>query len=93
MTKYDYIEKGLYSSNRISYTPNTRYKYDNKFNKYYEVPQLKLMDDAKLFECCASYIEESFEDWDLKMPHIEVKKKVNLKLNFMMMMMMMMITI
>lgn len=75
-TKYDGIDDGLYSSNRILYTPNTKYKYDLKTKKYYEVPQLKLMDDAELFECCASYIEESFEDWDLKMPPIEIKKQI-----------------
>ena len=72
--KYSGIDKGLYISNRILYTPNTKYKYDQKFNKYYEVPQLKLMNDAELFECCASYIEETFEDWDLKFPPIENKK-------------------
>ena len=54
-TKYDCIDKGLYIPNRILYTPNTKYEYDQKFNKYYEVPKLKLMDDAELFECCASY--------------------------------------
>jgi hypothetical protein len=32
------------------------------------------MVDTELFECCASYIEESCEDWDLKMPPIEIKK-------------------
>ena len=48
--KYSGIDKGLYISNRILYTPNTKYKYDQKFNKYYEVPQLKLMNDAELFE-------------------------------------------
>jgi len=74
--KYPGIDKGLYSSNRILYTPNTKYKYDLKLKKYYEVPQLKIMDDAELFECCASYIEETFEDWDLKMPPIEIKKEI-----------------
>jgi hypothetical protein len=75
-TKYNGIDDGLYIKNRILYTPNTKYKYDLKTKKYYEVPQLKLMDDAELFECCASYIEESFEDWDLKMPPIEIKKQI-----------------
>jgi hypothetical protein len=46
------------------------------------VPKLKLMDDAELFECCASYIEESFEDWDLKMPPIENKKSVRDEIKF-----------
>jgi hypothetical protein len=80
--KYDGIDDGLYSSNRILYTPNTKYKYDLKSKKYYEVPQLKLMDDAELFECCASYIEESFEDWDLKMPPIEIKKSLKEEIKF-----------
>jgi hypothetical protein len=81
-TKYDGIDKNLYIPNRILYTPNTKYKYDQKFDKYYEVPKLKLMDDAELFECCASYIEESFEDWDLKMPSIEVKKGLKEEIKF-----------
>jgi hypothetical protein len=80
--KYDGIDDGLYSSNRILYTPNTKYKYDLKTKKYYEVPQLKIMDDAELFECCASYIEESFEDWDLKMPPIEIKKSLKEEIKF-----------
>ncbi len=29
------------------------------------------MDGAEIFECCASYIEETFENWDLKIPKIE----------------------
>ena len=81
-TQYDGIDKNLYSSNRILYTPNTKYKYDLKLKKYYEVPPLKIMDDAELFECCASYIEESFEDWDLKMPPIEKKKEVKEEIKF-----------
>ena len=74
--KYPGIDDGLYIPSRILYTPNTKYKYDLKLKKYYEVPQLKIMDDAELFECCASYIEETFEDWDLKMPPIEIKKEI-----------------
>jgi hypothetical protein len=81
-TKYDGIDDRLYISNRILYTPNTKYKYDLKLKKYYEVPPLKIMDDAELFECCASYIEESFEDWDLKMPPIEIKKSLKEEIKF-----------
>jgi hypothetical protein len=40
------------------------------------------MDDAELFECCASYIEESFEDWDLNMPLIEIKKEIKIEPKF-----------
>ncbi len=47
-TKYDGIDKGLYISNRVLYIPNTKYKYDLKFNKYYEVSPIKIMDDAGL---------------------------------------------
>ena len=81
-TKYDGIDITLYIDKRILYTPNTKYKYDLKAKRYYEVPQLKLMDDAELFECCASYIEESFEDWDMKMPPIEIKKSFKDKIKF-----------
>ena len=80
--KYSGIDKGLYIEKRILYTPNTKYKYDQNAKRYYEVPQLKLMDDAELFECCASYIEESFEDWDLKMPPIEIKKSLRDEIKF-----------
>lgn len=80
-SKYSGIDKGLYIPKRILFTPNTKYKYDQKFKKYYEVPQLKLMNDAELFECCASYIEETFEDWDLKFPPIENKKIEDIKYN------------
>jgi hypothetical protein len=80
--KYVGIDDGLYIPNRILYTPNTKYKYDLKTKTFYEVPQLKLMDDAELFECCASYIEESFEDWDLKMPPIEIKKSLKEEIKF-----------
>ena len=80
--KYSGIDKGLYIEKRILYTPNTKYKYDQNAKRYYEVPKLKLMDDAELFECCASYIEESFEDWDLKMPPIEIKKSSRDEIKF-----------
>jgi hypothetical protein len=72
-TKYDGIDQGLYIPNRISYTPNTKYKYDQKFNEYYEVPQLKLMDDAELFECCAFYIEENNE-----LDEVDFRKNIDL---------------
>ncbi len=39
---------------------------------------------ADLFECCASYIEESYEEWHLKMPPIEDKKSLKKKLKLMM---------
>lgn len=81
-TKYDGIDNGLYIDKRVLYTPNTKYKYDLKAKRYYEVPPLKLMDGVKLFECCASYIEESFEDWDLKMPPIEDKKSLKEDIKF-----------
>jgi hypothetical protein len=81
MTKYDGIDKGLCIPNRMLYTPNTKYKYDNKYNKYYEVPHLKLMDDAELFECCASYIKESFEDGIWKCLLLRLKQKLDLNLN------------
>ena len=48
--KYPGIDKGLYIDKRILYTPNTKYKYDQNAKRYYEVPKLKLMDDAELFE-------------------------------------------
>jgi hypothetical protein len=80
--KYPGIDKGLYIEKRILYTPNTKYKYDQNAKRYYEVPKLNLMDDAELFECCASYIEENFEDWDLKMPPIEIKKSLRDEMKF-----------
>ncbi len=42
----------------------------------------KSTDDAELFECCASYIEESFKDWNLKMPPVEIKKSLKEDIKF-----------
>ena len=35
--------------------------------------------DCDVFECCASYIKEDFEDWDLKF--VEVKPEIKKLLN------------
>ncbi len=50
MTRCDGIDKGLYSSDRILCTPNTKYNM------------------------IINLIGESFEDWALKIPPIEIKK-------------------
>jgi len=78
--KYDAIDLSVYDSNKCLHIPNTKYKLDRRTDNFCEVPKLELMDDANLFECCASYIEEHFEDWDLKMKKIVIDEpKINYK--------------
>ena len=49
------IDDGVYSSNRRLYAPLSQRKRD------LEVPQLKVI-KGSLFDCCASYILEDYED-------------------------------
>lgn len=70
--KYDAIDFNMYKGTSVLHIPNTKYKY-SKEKGFYEVPKLELMEDASLFDCCASFIEEYFDDWDLKIPKIEIK--------------------
>lgn len=52
----------IYDKNKVLFLPLTNKKINNEI-----VPELKPV-DCSIFECCASYILEDFEDWDAKMP-------------------------
>jgi len=58
--KYDgIVDKSVYSKHRQLHLPLTNMKAFEK------VPQLKLI-KGDLFDCCATYIEEDYEDLDLR---------------------------
>ncbi len=65
-------DMSIYEKNKVLFLPLTTQK-----EKGCEVPELKLCNTADVFKCCASYIQEDFEDWDLKFsdetPKAEIK--------------------
>ena len=58
---HDLIDKSVYSPSRCLYAPLS----DRKKNKV--VPEMKAL-RGSLFDCCASYILEDYEDLDLRIP-------------------------
>ena len=64
--KYDFIDKGVYSKHRQLHLPLTNMKAHEK------VPQMKLI-KGNIFDNCATYIEEDYEDLDLRV----VKKELS----------------
>ena len=65
------FDLSIYSKNHVLFLPLTTMK----FNSEEIVPALTPV-NCSIFDCCASYILEEFEDWDLKMPKIEEPPKV-----------------
>ena len=63
-------DMSIYGSNHVLFLPFSTRKFDDQ-----EVPPL-IPIDCSIFECCASYIEEEYEDCDLKMPKVEEIPKV-----------------
>ena len=63
----DIVDTSVYTSNRRLFTPLSQRK------RNLIVPQLKVI-KGSLFGCCATYIEEEFEDLDLKV--VEVKPEI-----------------
>ena len=61
--KIKMYDMSIYEKNKVLFLPLTTQK-----EKGCEVPELKLCNTADVFKCCASYIQEDFEDWDLKFP-------------------------
>lgn len=61
--KIKMYDMSIYEKNKVLFLPLTTQK-----EKGCEVPELKLCNTADIFKCCASYIQEDFEDWDLKFP-------------------------
>lgn len=69
----DFIDDSVYSLNRRLFTPLTTKKREC------EVPKLKLI-KGSIFDCCASYIEEDYEDLDLKVK-VPEEDKLEFKLS------------
>ena len=75
LDKIEIYDMSIYDTNKILFLPLTTKKVGC------DVPPLMPI-DCSIFECCASYIKEEYEDWDLKMivveePIIKYKKIVN----------------
>jgi hypothetical protein len=62
-------DTSIYSKNRKMFLPlTTRKEWDNI------VPVLKPINDATYFQCCASYIRKTFENWDNIVEEMKGKK-------------------
>lgn len=59
--KIKIYDMSIYDKNKILFLPLTTQK-----EKGSVVPELKLGNTTDIFKCCASYIKEEFEDYDLK---------------------------
>ena len=62
--KYDIIDTSVYNPNRILFAPLS----DRKRNE--DVPPLNVI-KGSIFDCCASYIKEDYEDLDLMIKTID----------------------
>ena len=67
--KNEIYDMSIYDKNKILFLPLTTKKVGC------DVPSLNPI-DCSIFECCASYIKEEFEDWDAKIPKEPVKEEV-----------------
>ena len=65
--KYDCVDSSVYNINRILFAPLSNRKRD------FDVPALKPI-NGSIFDCCASYILEDYEDLDLLVKPIEEPK-------------------
>jgi hypothetical protein len=69
--KWSCLDKSIYDPNKVLYLPLTTIKktIDNKTKKVIkkDVPVL-MPNNCDIFKCCASYIEEDFEDYSMKNP-------------------------
>ena len=66
--KYDIIDKSVYDPNRILFVPLSDRKKD------LQVPAL-INIKGSIFDCCATFIYESYQDLDIGIPKIEQKPK------------------
>ena len=62
-------DMSIYDKNKVLFLPLTTNKTDNT-----TIPALVPI-DCDIFKCCASYIQEDFEDWDAKFQDEEPKSK------------------
>ena len=69
------IYDSIYDSNKVLFLPFTTKKTDGS-----KIPPLTPV-DCVIFDCCASYIKEDFDDWDkLLEPEIEPKKEQTIRM-------------
>jgi hypothetical protein len=69
------FDLSIYDSNKMLLLPLTT----KKFNDTVHPPLIPI--DCEIFDCCASYVKEDFEDWDLKFAEVkpEIKKVIKHK--------------
>ena len=69
-------DMSIYDDNKVLYLPLTTYKKTMKKScmSCTTVPSLEPV-DCDIFKCCASYIQEDFEDWTNRNPDIIKKEK------------------
>lgn len=69
----------IYGDARVLLLPLTsqKFKSENKQFDVYDVPKLILGNTDNIFDCCASYIEEDYEDYDEKYDIPPIVKKPN----------------
>ncbi len=72
-------DRSIYDKNKVLLLPLTTKKADDM-----KVPSL-IPIDCDIFDCCASYIKEDYEDWDIKFqtdkPVQPVEKLIDIELN------------
>ena len=67
-------DMSIYDKNKVLFLPLTTKKADD-----IKVPSL-IPIDCDIFDCCASYIKEDYEDWDIKFQtDAPVEKSNNIK--------------
>ena len=74
--KWTCLDLSIYDVNKVMYLPLTTYKKTMKKEcmSCVVVPSLEPV-DCDIFKCCASYIQEDFEDWTNRNPDIIEKEK------------------
>jgi hypothetical protein len=73
--KKNIFDLSIYKYKGLLYLPFTTKKKDNKAGGLIDVPELTPI-NCDLFDCCASYIAEDYEDWDIKMPKVEKVEEI-----------------
>ena len=70
-----FIDVSVYDRNKRLLTPLSTMKRNEK------VPELKVL-DCDIFDCCATYIKEDYEDLDIKFKDIIDKKNIEPTINY-----------
>jgi len=70
LNKNSIYDMSIYDKNKVLFLPLTTKKADDN-----KVPPL-IPVDCDIFDCCASYIQEDYEDWDIKFKVEEKKEEV-----------------